>query len=209
MGDWIRQIVILVLIAAFLDLLLPSGSMDRYVKLVMGLLIVMAMLSPVFRLLDREPDLAAIRLKPDTDPPVESMENIQSRGEQMEEAANRQVRDEAERRLESTLSSEVAGKFKVEVVKADVTMSESRTDDMEIKQVELRIRSREPEASPAEQETVRPVEPVNIMVGSLSDGPDAAGKSEETEQTRRIARWVAEYLGLSESLVTVTEVRTL
>ena len=49
LSGWLKQIVILVLIAAFMDLLLPNNSMERYIKLVMGLLIILAILSPVFQ----------------------------------------------------------------------------------------------------------------------------------------------------------------
>ena len=67
MSDWLKQIVLLVLIATFIDLLLPNNRLDRYVKLVMGLLIILAMLSPVFQLLSEDHDLrsfAFLEFKP-------------------------------------------------------------------------------------------------------------------------------------------------
>jgi len=55
-GGWLKQIILLVLVATFFDLLLPNNSMERYVKLVMGLLIIFAILNPIFSLLDKNLD---------------------------------------------------------------------------------------------------------------------------------------------------------
>lgn len=45
--DWVRNIVMVVLFASFLELLLPSSGMQRFVRVIMGLLILLAILGPV------------------------------------------------------------------------------------------------------------------------------------------------------------------
>lgn len=50
---WIKGIVIVVLFAAFLDLLLPSSSIQKFVRVIMGLFIMMAILNPVIDLIDK------------------------------------------------------------------------------------------------------------------------------------------------------------
>lgn len=45
--DWVRNIVMVVLFASFLELLLPSSGMQRFVRVIMGLLILLAILTPV------------------------------------------------------------------------------------------------------------------------------------------------------------------
>lgn len=49
--DWLRQIIAVILLAGIIDLLVPSSSYQRYVRLVIGLLILLTLLSPVLRLL--------------------------------------------------------------------------------------------------------------------------------------------------------------
>lgn len=48
--DWIKQIILFVLIAIVIDLLLPSNNMRKYIKLVVGLILVVMFLKPVFAL---------------------------------------------------------------------------------------------------------------------------------------------------------------
>ncbi|MBP3964362.1 stage III sporulation protein AF [Paenibacillus lignilyticus] len=48
---WLQQIIAVVLLAGFIDLLLPNKAMQRYVRLVAGLIILLTILTPVIRLL--------------------------------------------------------------------------------------------------------------------------------------------------------------
>jgi stage III sporulation protein AF len=51
LGGWLREIILVVLLASFVELLLPSKSMERYARLVLSLLILLTMLSPIVSLL--------------------------------------------------------------------------------------------------------------------------------------------------------------
>lgn len=44
---WIKNIILLVLFASFLELLLPSSSMQRFIRVIIGLLITLAILNPI------------------------------------------------------------------------------------------------------------------------------------------------------------------
>jgi len=45
--NWVKNIVFVVLFASFLELLLPNSSMQRFVRVIMGLFIMLAILNPV------------------------------------------------------------------------------------------------------------------------------------------------------------------
>ncbi len=51
LAEWLKQIIIVVLLATFIDLILPNRSLQRYVKLVVSLFILITILSPILRLL--------------------------------------------------------------------------------------------------------------------------------------------------------------
>lgn len=48
---WLQQIIAVVLLAGFIDLLLPNKSMQRYVRLVAGLIVLLTILTPIIRVL--------------------------------------------------------------------------------------------------------------------------------------------------------------
>lgn len=45
--NWVKEIIFVVLFASFLELLLPSSSMQRFVRVIMGLFIMLAILNPM------------------------------------------------------------------------------------------------------------------------------------------------------------------
>lgn len=59
-SEWLKEIIFVVLIAVFIELLLPNRSMERYVRFVVSLLILLTILSPIIRLFsgDTEQKLA-------------------------------------------------------------------------------------------------------------------------------------------------------
>jgi stage III sporulation protein AF len=49
LAGWLREIIFIVLIAVFIDLLLPNRAMERYVRFVVSLLILLTLISPIMR----------------------------------------------------------------------------------------------------------------------------------------------------------------
>ncbi|WP_068616928.1 stage III sporulation protein AF [Paenibacillus tuaregi] len=57
LGAWLKEIIFVVLLAGFIDLLLPNRSFERYVKLVVSLLILLTLMSPLVKLIGGNPVL--------------------------------------------------------------------------------------------------------------------------------------------------------
>jgi stage III sporulation protein AF len=54
--EWITNILIFILFATIIDFLLPSSNMQKYVKMAVGLILLLLMLSPILQLLSIHPD---------------------------------------------------------------------------------------------------------------------------------------------------------
>ncbi|OIU71097.1 stage III sporulation protein AF [Rossellomorea aquimaris] len=54
--EWITNIIVFVLLATVIDMLLPSSSMQKYVKIVTGLLLITIILTPLLKLLTSDAD---------------------------------------------------------------------------------------------------------------------------------------------------------
>ncbi|SDQ51391.1 stage III sporulation protein AF [Virgibacillus subterraneus] len=50
--QWVTQIIIFLLLASIVDLLIPATSMKKYIKLVVGLILILIFLKPLFFLFD-------------------------------------------------------------------------------------------------------------------------------------------------------------
>jgi stage III sporulation protein AF len=54
--EWVTNIIVLILLAGVIELLMPGNQFRSYIKMVIGLLILLAMLTPVFKLLNTDFD---------------------------------------------------------------------------------------------------------------------------------------------------------
>lgn len=58
--NWVTGIVFAALFATFLELLLPASNMQKFVRVIMGLLIMLAILNPVIAYVENKPTAAAV-----------------------------------------------------------------------------------------------------------------------------------------------------
>lgn len=80
-GLLVRNLVIIVIVSAFLELLVPQGEMRRYVRMVIGILVILAVLQVMVGLLNRTDVLPVPRVTMETPPELESMDQIKMQEE--------------------------------------------------------------------------------------------------------------------------------
>lgn len=169
--EWLRPVIVLVVLAGVADLLLPDGGLRRYVGAVLGLVVLAAVLGPVLRLLQvdlaagiarYEAALAAARpagLEPAPRAAVE--EARRAHAQQTREAFRRLVAAEVER-----LALSVPG---VAAARATVVLAPGAGDPPEVGQVVLQVAP-----GRAERGLVEPVRPVRPVGTVPADAPAPA-----------------------------------
>lgn len=193
LAEWLKEIIIVVLIAVFIDLLLPNRAMERYVKFVVSLLILLTLLSPVLRIFSSdakqkiETAFAGNWSDQDGGNTANSTEAILLQGEQLRkqqeaealqwagEEAARQMKEQIERttgqpveRVTVTLTEEKAASKKDADTKTEGT-------GPSIKQVEVVMRevsegSEQAEAVENRKIEIQPVEKVKVDIDGGSEG---------------------------------------
>lgn len=74
--EWVTNIILFVLLAVVIDMLLPNSSMQKYTKMVMGLLLIAIILTPIFKIISKDFE-GAIAAIPDYHAPGEkNMKNL-------------------------------------------------------------------------------------------------------------------------------------
>ncbi|SFX06210.1 stage III sporulation protein AF [Thermoactinomyces sp. DSM 45891] len=167
MGDWLKQIILLVLVATFLDMLLPSNSMEKYVKLVMGLLILMAILSPIFKLLSENLNLTELAFFDENKavvamPEMMSIADINEQTTQLKKQQDQVIQQKTEQSMETWMKKNIPDRFAMEVVSADV-VAQFATENPHIEKIHLVVREK---ALGSSAKQVEPVQEVSILSSS-------------------------------------------
>lgn len=56
--NWVTQIILFIVLATIIDLLIPTSSMNKYIKLVVGLILILILLKPIFYVLNIDMETA-------------------------------------------------------------------------------------------------------------------------------------------------------
>ena len=189
--EWITSIVIFVLIAMVMDMLLPSSSMRKYAKMVVGLLLIMVLISPIFKLIsiDLEEVLASI----DSYDFVES-ENmkslIENKKKEIQSTHSAYILEEMAVQLKNIGEEELINRYNYEIKHIEVSLKNLDNPDIPKDLETISVILVENEGTESVIETVKKVDIDTTK--SLSVAPDVI---------RDIQSYLANVWGVSEEQI--------
>ncbi|MEH7224821.1 stage III sporulation protein AF [Bacillus sp. JJ1566] len=132
-AEWITNIILFILLATIVDMLLPSSSMQKYVKMVTGLLLILIILTPLFSLFKSDLDQALLNMNLK---PVQSEKNLENlidlKKKEIQASQRAYILETMAVQLESEVEEElVQNEYDLTVQKVNVSLS-SAIDNKEI-----------------------------------------------------------------------------
>lgn len=128
---WIKEIILVVLFSSFLELLLPNSSMQRFVRVIVGLFILLAILNPFIGFMEKQltpaqlPAIAHVENKL-TDANVQrAVNSVAEKREQL--AADLYIKDLSKQMRATVMSIDGVADARVSVVVESVEPESKRT----------------------------------------------------------------------------------
>ncbi|WP_366295055.1 stage III sporulation protein AF [Paenibacillus sp. AN1007] len=144
LSSWLQDLIMIVLLATFVDMLLPNRSMERYVKLVLSLLILLTLLSPITKLLRSDPVGELKRAMTAMDAPKDdhtSLEQILAQGKRMQASEQQQSLKWTAKELANVMKEQIEENTgaKVQSVEVRLAMKKQESDTESASSVELPV----------------------------------------------------------------------
>lgn len=193
LGDWLKQIIVMVLIATFVELILPGKSMERYVKVVVSLFLLLAILTPIIQLLRSDFDLD---FNLDMNPSAQqagaqaaSVLGVMQQGEELRKTQEQQAFALLEHRTGQLMAKELEGHFPVQVAKIEVEAGLDSLGEAELRRINLviaiynqldsRWEEKEQQLETADSiVSIKPIEPIEpIYIDIQLDDQSARGSA--------------------------------
>lgn len=185
LSEWLKEIILIVLLASFVDLLLPNSSFQKYARMVMGLLIILTIISPIFSIFSE--DFSVNNIIRDIENEIDTKESTVTIGE---EAINSEYEEkmvkEVEERMFTELKPLVENNYnaqlkdlnldaylvneKWEITQLDILISEEHLNSAEINE------------TASDVETVQPIAEINIEIAEAKENDNKDKKVEENTQ---------------------------
>ncbi|UFT97737.1 stage III sporulation protein AF [Radiobacillus kanasensis] len=170
--DWVTQIILFLLIAMVIDLLLPNSSMRKYIRVVVGLLLILIFLKPVFHLFEIDTNQLLSEVMPTMDTSIEeeNMKNsIELKKNEIQASQRAYILDKMAVQMENSVEEELKKDYGVAISEIKLVMDEeaSELNQETLKQVEVKLTEQD-SASTGQQESI---EEVVIDFGEKEEHP--------------------------------------
>ncbi|MCR8642419.1 stage III sporulation protein AF [Paenibacillus sp. N1-5-1-14] len=215
LNNWLKTVIIIILFASFIDLLLPSAKMHRYVKTVVSLFILLTLLTPVLQLLtknwnvenllnaaEKQQATAAMRMKQGNGAGgnVDSLEAILQQSDKLRAMNSAKAKQLAEQEMAVAIKQEVSREIAFDVDNVQVTATLDTNDKPNLQTIAIILKPLTITPSPtpgvATKKPIPSVKPVEIKVniGKSSNGVQAVGAKERTPAMLEAERVVQQLL---------------
>ncbi|MDF2903424.1 MAG: stage sporulation protein [Bacillus sp. (in: firmicutes)] len=123
--EWITNIILFILLATVIDMLLPNSNMQKYTKMVIGLLLITIILSPIFKLIssDFEGQLARIpSLEKTSDKKMENL--IEMKKKEIQASQHAYILETMAVQLEKDAKKELMDQYGLQIANIDISINE-------------------------------------------------------------------------------------
>lgn len=200
----VRYIVILLFLTVILEMILPQGIFRRYLRVLVGILLIFTVLSPLQKIMHIAPLWNEDTFLPETEITSSSLDEVLAKGEKLHKENLQLALQDYRSNIFTLLENELAGKFDKKLLQLDFTLDENSSSEEfgTVKELSLIIQDNK-ETRLEKQETIK-VQKVSIKIhhpdqkeeispSKLSDVKEAEIRAEESA----IERYLASFLQLS------------
>ncbi|TYP51633.1 stage III sporulation protein AF [Thermosediminibacter litoriperuensis] len=119
---WIRQVILVVMFTVFVDFLMPSSNLQKYVRVVLGIVVMITILNPVIVLL--KGDIAFTRMQLEINNYL-NQDQLMMKTEEFKERNIEMALDRYKKELENLIAQQVKNYTLFEVSKTDIKIDQS------------------------------------------------------------------------------------
>jgi stage III sporulation protein AF len=235
LSGWLRQIIAVVLLASIVDLLLPNRTMQRYVRLVAGLFILLTVATPVLNWLKGDfgdklaEGISTVERSPEGAP--EQLAMIEANGEKLRDKQSDQAANLVSTQLAAAIRTDIEESEHRQVRTVDVQTAKDKSGNWDVTGVTVEFELAEADDSSPDQtdqpiasmQGIEPIAAVDIQIDVGSDqtrqgeGAEASAPPEEdalpavsveavdSKLQARVASLVANRFGIEASRIKVTQ----
>ncbi len=194
--EWVMNIILFILLATVIDMLLPNSAMQKYTKIVTGLLLIAIILTPIFKLVSKDFESALAGIPAFQSPGEKNMKNlIDSKKKEIQASQDAYILKEMAVQLKKGAEEELMEQYGLEIAKIDLATNKESDLAFPENLQKVIVLLKHPDSQVKTVEVVKPIE-IN------TDTPLPSQKS--TEETEKVAAFLAKKWKITKKTVEVS-----
>lgn len=194
--EWVTNIILFILLATVIDMLLPNSNMQKYTKLVIGLLLIAIVLTPIFKLMSANFETTLASIPSLGLPNDENVKNsIDSQKNEIQASDDAYILDEMAVQLKKGVAEELMNKYGLEIDKFSLSTNANskQTFPDNLQKVSVLLIQADNGT-----ETVEAIKPVTINI----DQPPTDNKT--SDKSKEVAAFLAKQWSVDEKIIKVS-----
>lgn len=195
-NEWVKNIVFVVLLASFVDLLLPNASMQKYARVVLGMLVILIIITPILEVFGDSISISSITKEFESDltlgntiSTLGSIDSIRQKGEQ-EYQDN--ILEQVEVNMKINLKQILEERLNI-VINNLILKTEVNSGVWEINQIIIYATINE-NLNTVKEDSIRMVEAVGIKNVVVNNGDSLVITNEIDEENKKIISDIKEII---------------
>lgn len=161
LAGWITNIIVFVLLATVIDMLLPSSALQKYAKMVIGLLLIAIILTPILGLFNTDFDkvLNAVTSEFENKNKKDLGNLTEMKKKEIQATQGAYILEQMAVDLQTEVEEELMEEYKVKISSIDVGVTNEESPSLEeLQQINISLEEAEKEDSTSAIETVAKVD---------------------------------------------------
>lgn len=194
--EWVTNIILFILLATVIDMLLPNSSMQKYTKMVTGLLLIAIILTPIFKLISKDFETAIAQIPTFQGTGEKNMENlIEFQKKEIQASNHAYILETMAVQLKQGVEEELMEQFGLEIANIDFTTKNDSQEEFPENLEMVTVLLKQPDNT---VETVEAIQQVEISTETPLPSKDP------TEETEKIAALLSEKWNVTEKTIEVS-----
>ena len=194
--EWVTNIIIFILLATVIDMLLPNSGLQKYTKMVTGLLLIAIILTPIFKLISKDFETTLASIPSYQAPGEKNMKNlIDLKKKEIQASQHAYILEEMAVQLKKDVKEELMEQYGLEIAKVDIAINEESDQAFPENLQKVMVLLRQPENGVQTVEAIKQIE-INTEKPLPSKG--------STEETEKIASFLSQKWNVTEETVEVS-----
>ncbi|MCM3002428.1 stage III sporulation protein AF [Priestia koreensis] len=197
--EWITNIILFILLATIIDLLLPNSNFQKYTKMVVGLLLILIIVTPVFKLLNVDVDKlwSSMRLSSLTE--QKSVENlVDFKKKEIQASQRAYILEQMAVQMKTEVKEELMKQYGVAIDHIQIQPKQT-TEEPTIETIGKHIESVQVNLKAGTNSK----EIANVEIVSI-DTSKSQPDQKQTKHTKQIISFLANHWGIQKSQIVVT-----
>ncbi|MED3725279.1 stage III sporulation protein AF [Priestia filamentosa] len=197
--EWVTNIILFILLATIIDLLLPSSSMQKYAKMVIGLLLMLIILTPVFSIFKVNVDKLFTAINSSSISQENSSKNLLDlKKKEIQASQDAYILEQMAVQLEEGVKEELVKEYGVEVSGVEIHMKDEKGEKSfeNISSISLSVQ-------PKENKHTASVSEVEVVSINTSE-PIKKEKTENDEKLKKVQSFLSKKWDMDKKQIIVT-----